>query len=419
MSTSPAYDIAVIGGGASGLAAAVSAARAGASVLVVERDVACGLPILATGNGRCNLSNTNLEPSRYRHPDVMHAVMGEHPEDNLQRFFESVGIETVAECGRLYPHSKRAESVRDALLGAAGRAGVHMLLGAGLIDARPEKGAWMLTVESPAKPLSSTSPADKTELRRRRKALVDASVKRRTVNAQRCIIATGGGSEAIADLFGLAHLPERPVLCPIAGALELAPHALQDLDGLRVDAELTLLRDRQQMWHEFGEVLFRSYGISGIAAFNMSRRVEQGDVIEIDLFGPHVSETDLLSKLQKRSEALAPLSPADPQWFDGLLAPALGKLVAAAGKGDIKTVAHLLTHLRFTVDGTTEQKSAQVHQGGIPFEHVDLETLELSQTPRVHACGEALDMDADCGGFNLAWAWLSGLKAGTAAAASC
>lgn len=419
LSTSSAYDIAVIGGGASGLAAAISAARAGANVLVVECDVACGLPILATGNGRCNLSNTNLEPSRYRHPDVMRAVMGEHPEGDLQRFFESVGIDTVAEDDRLYPRSKRAESVRDALLGAAGRAGVHMLLGTRLTDVHPEKDTWVLTVESPAKPQSTMSPADKTELRRRRKALVGAPVKSQAVSARRCIIATGGGSEAMTDLFDLAHLPERPVLCPIAGTLELAPRALQELDGLRIDAELTLRRDGQQIWRESGEVLFRSYGISGIAAFNMSRRIEHGDVIEMNLFGPRASETDARAKLQKRSEILAPLSPTEPQWFDGLLAPALGKLVAAASKGDIKTVAHLLTHLRFAVDGTTEQKSAQVHQGGIPFERVNLETLELDQASHVHACGEALDMDADCGGFNLAWAWLSGLKAGAAAAASC
>lgn len=418
MSTLPVYDIVVIGGGASGLAAAIASARAGASILVIERDVACGLPILATGNGRCNLSNANLDPNRYRHPDIMSTVMGERPENELQRFFESVGIDTVSEENRLYPRSKRAESVRDALLSTAERAGVRMLLGAAPAKARYENCAWRLTVKAPARPLITDSPADKTELRRRRKALAGAALKSRQLTAKRCIVATGGGSKTATELFGLECLPERAVLCPIAGTLELGHDPLQKLDGLRIDAKLTLLREHGPIWSEPGEVLFRPYGISGIAAFNMSRRCGPGDVIEMNLFGDQVSEDALATRLSTRSDALAPLSAADPQWFDGLLAPALGKLVANAGKGDIKTVAHLLTHLRFTVGGVAEQKSAQVHQGGIPFKLANLETLEVGPARGLYACGEALDMDADCGGFNLAWAWLSGLKAGRAAAAS-
>ncbi len=415
MSKVPVYDVAVIGGGASGLAAAITAACRGARVLIIERDVACGLPILATGNGRCNLSNADLDPVHYRHPDIARSVMGSTPESDLQRFFDSVGIDTVSEDDRLYPRSKRAESVRDALLGAASRAGVAMLLGATPTEARYEAGAWGLKIEAPVKPLASDSPADKTELRRRRKALVSAAMSAQTIAAKRCIIATGGSSEQLARLFNLDHLPERPVLCPIAGTLELHPNALQALDGLRADAELTLLRGQKQIWRESGEVLFRSYGISGIAAFNMSRRIEHGDVIELNLFGQNVSEDVLRDHLGARAQNLAPLAPSDPHWFDGLLAPALGNLMAKASQGDIKKLAHLLTHLCFTVDGTTEQKGAQVRQGGIPFKLMNLDTLEISATPHLYACGEALDMDADCGGFNLAWAWLSGIRAGGAA----
>ena len=113
------YDVAVVGGGASGLAAALSAARSGASVLVIERDVEAGLPILATGNGRCNLSNAHLDPERYRHPEVARAVMGERPEEELSAFFDSLGLLTCEEDGRLYPYSRRADSVRDALLMSA------------------------------------------------------------------------------------------------------------------------------------------------------------------------------------------------------------------------------------------------------------------------------------------------------------
>ena len=116
MNASAFYDVLVIGGGASGLAAAITAARVGKSVCIVERDVACGLKLLATGNGRCNLSNESIDPQRYNHPAFVTSVMGPQPEQELMGFFSSLGIMTTSEEGRLYPRSLRAESVRDALL---------------------------------------------------------------------------------------------------------------------------------------------------------------------------------------------------------------------------------------------------------------------------------------------------------------
>ncbi|MDY3220314.1 MAG: FAD-dependent oxidoreductase, partial [Collinsella sp.] len=103
MNTSAFYDVLVIGGGASGLAAAITAARAGKSVCIVERDVACGLKLLATGNGRCNLSNESIDPQRYNHPAFVESVMGPQPEQELMGFFSSLGIMTTSEEGRLYP----------------------------------------------------------------------------------------------------------------------------------------------------------------------------------------------------------------------------------------------------------------------------------------------------------------------------
>ena len=412
------YDIAIIGGGASGLAAAIAAARAGARTLIIERNVACGLPILATGNGRCNLSNTNLDPARYRHPDFAREVMGEAPEGDLVRFFESVGIVTAVEDGRLYPRSKRAESVRDALVGTANRAAVEMLLGSEVASARHNESGWDLSISTPSRPLAQGSPADKTELRRRRKALANAARKTVDVHTKRCIIATGGASAHISQLFGLQHLEEGPVLCPIAGTLALGTDALAALDGLRINAELTLRRKSHFLWRETGEVLFRSYGISGIVAFNMSRRVLPGDTIELNLFPMNSPWGYPLTAFERRSEILAPLTPADPAWFDGLCAPALGRLLARACHGDIEELAHICQHLRFAVDDLTEQKSAQVRRGGIYLPLVSPDTLEIEPKRGLYACGEALDMDADCGGFNLAWAWMSGLTAGTSAAAS-
>lgn len=103
MNASAFYDVLVIGGGASGLAAAITAARVDKSVCVVERDVACGLKLLATGNGRCNLSNESIDIRRYNHPAFVESIMGPQPEQDLESFFSSLGIMTIREEGRLYP----------------------------------------------------------------------------------------------------------------------------------------------------------------------------------------------------------------------------------------------------------------------------------------------------------------------------
>ncbi|MDO4437748.1 MAG: NAD(P)/FAD-dependent oxidoreductase [Coriobacteriaceae bacterium] len=433
-----AYDVAVIGGGASGLAAAISSARAGARTCIIERDVQAGLSILATGNGRCNVSNTRLDPRRYRHPDIVHAVFGTHPEQDIATFFESIGVLFAEEVeGRLYPITRRAESVRDTLLNACEREGVQIVTCAELTTAahHTERGCYELELSVPAVRLAYKRGRDaKSEVRNARKALAAAESTVRMLTARRIVLACGGSSEGPCRIFGLPHRTEEPVLCPIACRLELSRSAvssreaaLEHLDGLRIETMLSLVRDGATIAFEQGEVLFRPYGISGIAAFNMSRRILAGDVIELDLF-PHMSETDLVALLSKRKGALGPFA-GDPNWFDGLLARPLAELTTLAVRASnqpLHDIAALLHRLRLRVYSTTEHAQAQVCRGGIPLDAIDLDTLAVGRRTdgaplcdhTLYACGEALDMDADCGGYNLAWAWLTGMRAGTAAAQS-
>ena len=418
------YDIAVIGGGASGLAAAITAAREGASVCVIERDVEAGLSILATGNGRCNVSNAHLDPARYRHPDVARAVMDEQPETEIRAFFESLGLLMAEEAdGRLYPVTRRAESVRDVLLNATVRTGVSVRCGAEVTSARFDR-AWELAIREPACPLSYKQGHDaKATLRNARKALGVAPRRTSIVRAHHVILACGGASECTCTLFGLPHLAEEPVLCPISARINGAPDALAALDGLRVDAEFALRREGQIAWRETGEVLFRPYGISGIVVFDLSRRIEPGDTVLIDLF-PQLDRDAFHALLSKRTEVLGPFSPNNPAWFDGLLAPALARTVCRLytachpGDTDVSHIISICKHLKLMVSGTAEPQQAQVHRGGIPFDVVEPGTLAVHSVPsaNIFACGEALDMDADCGGYNLAWAWLSGIRAGREAA---
>lgn len=420
------YDVVVIGGGASGLVAALAAAREGVHAVILERDVACGLSILATGNGRCNLSAERLDLERYRHPDIARAVMGKEPERALEAFFSSVGILTATEEGRLYPYSKRAESVRDALLAACEREGVEFRCGCDVVAAWCDDaaGTWILTFREPASPLRVKRGRDaKATLRAERRALEAAARREVKISARSVVLAPGGHSEGLCELFGVPHLPERPVLCPVAGSFDASPQALERLDGLRAEVRLSLVREGDTVWQEEGEVLFRPYGISGIVSFDASRRVRAGDKLTLDLF-PMYEKRELAAYLTARETVLGPLAAASSSWFDGLLARPLAELVLAqarendGNRSSVSAIAHATKRLVFTVEGTAEERQAQVRRGGIPFDAVDSATLACAD-PRlsgVFACGEALDMDADCGGYNLAWAWASGLVAGSAAA---
>ena len=419
MNTSAFYDVLVIGGGASGLAAAITAACAGKSACIVERDVACGLKLLATGNGRCNLSNESIDPRRYNHPAFVESVMGPRPEQELMGFFSSLGIMTTSEEGRLYPRSLRAESVRDALLNVCDRLGITLICGANVATAHKAPEGWTLQIDRPARALKAKKHDDrKSELRSLRRALADTPRKNVTLQAHAVIIATGGNPAGIAETLSLPLTPLRPVLCPVSASVVGDRMALKTLDGLRVRTRLTLTRNHEELWCEDGEVLFRTFGISGVAAFNLSRRIQHGDTILLDVF-PDLSKDELLDILNRRVELLGRFSPHDPRWLDGMLAPQLSRVVCTAfeqchpGSNDVIHLVSILKHFKLLVDGTAEERSAQVIRGGIPIETISIPNLRANDavdTP-LCVCGEALDIDADCGGFNLAWAWISGIRA--------
>ena len=259
MNTNASYDVLVIGGGVSGLAAAITAARAGKSVCIVERDVACGLKLLATGNGRCNLSNESIDFQRYNRPAFVESVMGPQPEQELGSFFSSLGIMTTSEEGRLYPRSLRAESVRDALLNACNHLGVTLICGANVASAFKGPEGWVLKIGRPTRALKAKKHDDrKSEVRSLRKALADTPRTNETLQAKAVIIATGGSPADIAKTFNLSLTPQRPVLCPVSASVFGDHTALKTLDGLRVRARLTLTRNHEELWHEDGEVLFRT-----------------------------------------------------------------------------------------------------------------------------------------------------------------
>lgn len=363
-----ACGVAVVGGGAAGLAAAAVAAEAGASVVVLERDLECGRKILATGNGRCNFANEELDARRFNDPQFVKGVCG-GPEawlDDVLAFWRDCGLAWASEGGRLYPMSMQAASVRGVLLARCERAGVVFACGREVVGVEHGDAGLSLAFEGPA----------------------DGDGGH--IEARSVVLACGGG-ESLEGSLGLVVRPWAPVLCPLAAHPADAAVDLGDLDGRRVRCAARLLRGGAEVFHEEGEVLFRPWGLSGIVMFDFSRRAQAGDVVRLDL----TCGVDV--------EGLAPEGVLDPQ------------VVAALGGGERALMR--ARALDFVVEGVTEVNKAQVKRGGLLVSEFDRATLGSTRVPGLHACGEALDVDADCGGFNLAWAWKSGMVAGRAAAA--
>lgn len=360
-------DVCVVGGGASGLAAAIAAAEAGASVTVLERAPECGRTILATGNGRCNFSNARLDWECYNDPDFVEAVCGAGFGEDVLAFFEGCGLAWVEEeGGRLYPLSRQAASVREVLLARAKRAGAVLAPVREVTGVERGEGRWRVT---------------------------HAGASSGAVIARSAVLAMGGG-EGLARSLGLACAPFVPVLCSLACEAPTGV-SLEALDGRRAHVVARLLRDGDEVAREVGEVLFRSYGLSGIAVFDLSRAARAEDVISLDL---------TCGADPQRALRLARAAGGCAGLLDPVIATELGHSLDTA------------RDLRFVVRRPAEPQRAQVTRGGLVTGQFDPATLGARELPGLFACGEALDVDGACGGFNLAWAWKSGLVAGVAAA---
>ena len=415
--------LAIIGGGAAGLAAAVTAARelrllgVPGDVAVYEADERVGRSILATGNGRCNFSNARIDAGAYRNAAFVEAALGAlaacseemaglAPEgtcgaagpDPVHAFFAGLGLVWREEGeGRLYPLANKATSVLDVLRAAAADFGVAEACG---------RRAVRLDVPD--------RPGGRFHLR-----FADGTVG----HADAVVLATGGRTARELLPEGIGFAAARPVLGPVRTATDVVRH----LNNLRVRCAVTLAGpDGAPKAREAGELLFRDYGVSGIAVFNLSRFAEAGDMLRIDLL-PRM-DAPMLEQLllERRSRLFARAgSCTGDDVLRGMVLPAVGRGVLKAaglraegpfGKRDAAPLAAALKGLALEVRGVGEPRQCQVRRGGFAVEAFDPRSCASRTMPGLHVVGEALDVDAPCGGYNLHWAWASGMLAGRAAA---
>ena len=375
-------DVAILGGGAAGLCAAITAAEAlGANkrVVVFEKALESGRTILATGGGRCNFTNADLSFENFSHPEFVQAVCKDKDTflADILAFFRSSGLAWATEDeGRMYPLTRQASSIQSLLLKRAQKAGVQFALGREVTSVNPQHNGFIVAFKE-----------------------CFAGEKTYKVHASSVVLTTGGlTTTKLPESLQLQTTSLRPGLC----ALTCKPEPPTSLDGKRVRAHAALLRDGAVLKQESGELLFRPFGLSGIMIFNLSRTALPGDVLEIDLL-PQLTDEEVTAAMEAHTT-------------DGLLDPQIAAYLGAHDSVESTiTKAHKIA---FTVTSTSSKVVPQVCVGGISVEQVSTNTLEAYNIPGLFIAGEALDIDAQCGGFNLSWAWKSGMVAGLTAAKS-
>lgn len=408
------FDCLIIGGGATGLSAAVFLPRflPGGRFAVLERGVRVGRKLLATGNGTCNITNQHAGAARYHgaDPAFVTAALDAFPPQVACDFFASIGVECRARAdGRVYPLCEQAAAVLDCLRLEAAARGVREITGSEVTSLAIEDGGFRVTAGGDAY--------------RARRVLVGTGGA--------AAPALGGGTGGYALLTALGHT--RTPLFPSIVQWKTDTAYVRALKGVRIDARLALEQDGRLRAADTGELLFTEYGLSGPVAMQISRPVadwerrKQGTLTAVIDCLPTIEPARLRRLLAARTAL--PGRQLD-EYLTGLTPKRLGQtLLRAAGftlsrpaasltEAEQDTLAAALKGWRIPVTGTQGMGGAQVTAGGIATAEFDPQTMASRRVPGLYAAGEVLDIDGDCGGYNLQWAWASAHAAATAIARS-
>ena len=403
--------VAIVGGGAAGLFAAVTAAKAGAKVTVLEKADRVGRKLLATGNGRCNLTNLRAAAADYHTdcPAAVKAVLEQLPPAQAVARFKQIGLLCrEEEEGRVYPYSAQAAAVLDRLRFACAHLGVETENGISVKSIEKSADGFLLTDETG-----------------------------RRVRAGRVLLAAGGAAAPqlggssdgcrLLERFGHTVTPLTPALTPV----KTDPARVKPLKGVRVRAAVTLFIDGTPGPRELGEVQFTEQGLSGIAVMQLSSRIgadtkgKHSFALSLDLMPDFTREEVhrlLTGRLSYAGEELV------SDFMIGLLPKRVGQMAAKeagaclsqpAGSlpgGVWDKLARTLKDWRFEAKGTLSWPQAQVMAGGARLCEFDPYTLQSNRVVGLYAAGEVLNVDGPCGGYNLQWAWASGFAAGRGAA---
>lgn len=406
--------ICIIGGGASGMMAAIAAAEEGAEVTILEHNDRVGRKILSTGNGRCNFTNVRQEPCCYRsdNPDYPWQVISRYTSHQVIAHFRELGIYSRNKNGCLYPFSEQASAVLDVLRMEIERLGICVYTGMHVSALEKKKKGFVITAFND----------HKSEQTFRADAVILSCGSR----AASKLGADGSGYD-LAKAFGHHIIPVVPALVQ----LRCREGFYKALAGVRVQGKVSVYADGKLLASDTGEIQLTDYGISGIPVFQVSRFAskslfeKRAVTAELDFmpdFTVEQFENFLKHRITSRPDKQMEM------FFAGLFHKKLAavllknaKISAAKAAGNLseKEIADLVRtvkHFRTEITQTNSFEQAQVCAGGVDTSEICPETMESSLVKNLYFAGEILDVDGMCGGYNLQWAWSSGYLAGKGAA---
>lgn len=394
----------IVGAGASGLMAAIFAARAGAQVTVLEQNDRPGKKIGATGNGKCNLSNLASPKDAYRgsFPEFAQGALAQFSVSDTIAFFSELGIEVANQNGYLYPRSRQAQSVTDALVMEARHLGVKLKTQEHVTKIEPTAGA-----EHPAKsdPSAANRKTSFTVHTEGWKYTCDSLIM---ANGSMASAISGSGSSGyqLAQSLGHSIIQPLPALC----ALKCKGSSFKGWAGVRTEGRITLEINDKPLIRAKGELQLTEYGISGIPVFQVSRyavrALYEGNRVSllVDFF-PELDEETFAEFLEKRNRRCPYKN--ESQQLIGLFPDKLIRVLCRQ-----KNLVHAVKRFPLVIADGMPYAQAQVCSGGVATGEINENTMESRRIPGLYFAGELLDIDGTCGGYNLQWAWSSGAVAG-------
>lgn len=399
------YDVVIIGGGAAGMCAAINIKMhdRSISVAIIEQLSRVGKKLITTGNGRCNISNLNINLDRYHGDRVDFAEYALTTYDNYYAadFFAEIGVVfTYDETGRAYPYSLQASSVVDSLRFALDEYGVDTFLDTAVLSY--SKNGNMFTVKT-----------DKDNF------VCENIIIAAGLYSGGQKLGSNGSMLKILKNAGYKTVKTTPAIVQ----LKTDGSVVRSLKGIKVNADVNLAVNGKTVRSEYGEVLFCDYGLSGPPIMQLSRGVERmsGEkTITLDLMCDHTFQA-VCDMLNFRVVALKERNL--DEFLTGMLNKRLGQAiiklcglklsdkVITLKNSDIKQIASTIKGMKFNAIGTTGFENSQVTAGGIDTLQFDNKTMMSKKENGLYCIGEILDIDGDCGGFNLQWAWSSAICA--------
>ena len=402
-------NVIIVGGGAAGLVAAITAARKGAKVTIIEQKDRLGKKILSTGNGKCNLTNEYMDLSCFRSDDmsIVPKVLDVFGYEDTMNFFSELGVILKNRQGYIYPISDQATTIVDVLVMEVNQLGITVLL------------------EESVKHVSSTKKG--YLIQTSKQALVADAVILATGGKAAPVLGSDGSGYSIAKKFGHHLSPVVPALVQLKGK----GNFFKQVSGVRTQATVSAYVEGNLCSSDTGELQLTNYGISGIPVFQISRYAskalyEKKKVsVEVD-FLPSMNDKEFAEFLEMRVKRHGDKNASD--FFTGIFHQKLIGLFLKISRIGAQAPAKEITkeqfqlfikvskHFFVDIEGTNDFDQAQICAGGIKTNEINPETMESLLSKNLYLTGELLDVDGICGGYNLQWAWATGYIAGIHAA---